>query len=225
MNYTRAYEQFVLRHKQRRNGERLRRLEEGHGYAEECFLKNVWWPAFAHFEDLHPEYEVSDFRDGTRFLDFAYVKGSLRLAIEIDGYGPHLQKISRTQFSDQLIRQNHLIIDGWKILRFSFDDVKERPRMCEQIVQQFMGRWLAGGAAGKLGSFTSEEKEILRFATQTDRSFTPIDICLLLQVEKQKARKLLHGLMGRNILSPAGQGRKRIRFYRLSIPLNPEGLQ
>jgi very-short-patch-repair endonuclease len=49
-------------------------------------------------------------------------------------------KLSRQQFSDQLIRQNHLIIDGWKVLRFSLDDVKERPRMCEQLVQQFMGR-------------------------------------------------------------------------------------
>ncbi|WP_436241973.1 DUF559 domain-containing protein [Paenibacillus sp. LjRoot56] len=58
----------------------------------------------------------------------------MKLAIEIDGYATHVSEISRTQFSDGLIRQNHLMIDGWKVLRFSYDDVKNRPRMCEQII-------------------------------------------------------------------------------------------
>jgi very-short-patch-repair endonuclease len=60
------------------------------------------------------------------FIDFAFIRGHVRLAIEIDGYGPHLQKITRSQFSDQWIRQNHLMLDGWKLLRFSFDDVKDK---------------------------------------------------------------------------------------------------
>ena len=88
----------------------------------------------ANFYILYPEFEVKDFRDGTRYIDFAYIRQGLKLAIEIDGYTTHASQISRTQFSDGLIRQNDLMIDGWKILRFSYDDVKDRPRMCEQII-------------------------------------------------------------------------------------------
>ncbi|TXK74458.1 DUF559 domain-containing protein [Paenibacillus sp. N3.4] len=145
-----AHQAFLSEHAIKRSGERLRRLKEGHGHAEKMFLQHVWWKAFGNFNNLHPEYEIKDFRDGTRFLDFAFLRPSLRLTIEIDGYGSHSSQISRSQFSDQWNRQNHLIIDGWKILRFSFDDVKERSRMCEQTLQQFMGRYLGETGQQKL---------------------------------------------------------------------------
>lgn len=179
-------------------------------------MEQVWWPAFGHFNHLHPEYEVNDFRDGFRYLDFAYIQSSIR-EIEIDGFGPHLQRISRTQFSDQWIRQNHLVIDGWKILRFSFDDVKERPRMCEQLLQQFMGRWLGGVSFNPiLSGLTPEEKEILRLAIRTNRSLVPNDVRLLLDVAPEKARKLLHTLLTKGLLVSGGSGKERIRCYRLA---------
>lgn len=67
-----ALDHFLANHLANREGERYRRLQEGHGHAEQLFLQQVWWPAFGGFTDLHPEYEVKDFRDGTRFLDFAF---------------------------------------------------------------------------------------------------------------------------------------------------------
>ncbi|WP_326075629.1 hypothetical protein [Paenibacillus alba] len=96
-----AVDSFLSGHLARRSGERYRRLKEGHGHAEKTFLLHVWWPAFGNFKDLHPEYEVKDFRDGLRFLDFAYLRPPLKLAIEIDGYAAHSSQMSRTQFSDQ----------------------------------------------------------------------------------------------------------------------------
>jgi hypothetical protein len=114
-----------------RQGENKRRLEQGIGHAEKLFLEAVWYPAFHEMDGLYPEYEIADFRDGVRFLDFAYLKAGLRLAIEIDGYRAHSADLSRWQFSDSLMRQNHLILDGWKLLRFSYDDIKEKPRMCQ----------------------------------------------------------------------------------------------
>jgi hypothetical protein len=165
-----ALESLLTQHLAIRKGERFRRLKDGHGHAEKLFLQQVWWPAFGHFNDLHPEYEVKDFRDGTRFLDFALLRHSLKLAIEIDGYGSHSSQISRTQFADQWIRQNHLIIDGWKILRFSYDDVKDRPRMCEQILQQFMGRFL-GGTSQQSYTMNYIEKEVFRYALTLSRPF------------------------------------------------------
>jgi len=151
-------------------------------------------------------------------LDFAFLQQNLRLAIEIDGFGPHSQKISRTQFSDQWIRQNHLIIDGWKILRFSYDDVNERPRMCEQLVQQFMGRWMGGGGIGsnRFGLLTSEERDIVRLAFRLNSNITPADVCRLLDCRPEKARKLLYNLFEAGLLVPVGKGNRRIRCYRLS---------
>jgi hypothetical protein len=90
LDFANAYNELITEHIQCRHGERLRRLTDGHGFAEKLLLEQVWWPAFRNFDNLHPEYEISDFRDGSRFLDFAFLRSSIRLAIEIDGYGPHL---------------------------------------------------------------------------------------------------------------------------------------
>ncbi|WP_258881403.1 hypothetical protein [Paenibacillus sp. sptzw28] len=86
-----AYELFIQFHRCHRKGESKDRLTAGLGHAEKIFLSNVWWPAFGNFNELHPEYEVKDFKDGVRYLDFAYFKRdvSLKLCIEIDGFGTH----------------------------------------------------------------------------------------------------------------------------------------
>lgn len=81
------YDSWYNEQIQHSGGNRRARLIEGHGHAEQVFLRHVWYPAFRSFEHLHPEYEVSDFRDGSRFIDFAYIRYPFMLAIEIDGYG------------------------------------------------------------------------------------------------------------------------------------------
>lgn len=210
-----AIENLLNKHLAKRKGERYRRLKEGLGHAEQLFLQQVWWPAFGSFTDLHPEYEVKDFRDGTRFLDFAFLRHSLKLAIEIDGYGPHASQISRAQFADQWIRQNHLIIDGWKILRFSFDDVKARPRMCEQMLQQFMGRFLGWDASTDVKP-SYVEKEVIRFALSLNRPLTPHDVCEILSIKKAKARQMLKTMLEKSLIQAVGNGSVRIRKYSVT---------
>lgn len=61
---------------QTRSGESQRRLQDGHGHAEKLFLEQVWWPAVGRFDFLHAEYPISDFKDGDRYLDFAYIRGT-----------------------------------------------------------------------------------------------------------------------------------------------------
>ncbi|NOU76036.1 DUF559 domain-containing protein [Paenibacillus sp. LMG 31458] len=209
-----AHENYLSHHLAIRKGERLRRLQEGHGHAEKAFLHQVWWPAFGNFNDLHPEYEVKDFRDGTRFLDFAFLRHSLKLAIEIDGYGTHSSQISRSQFADQCNRQNHLIIDGWKILRFSYDDVKDRPRMCEQTLQQFMGRYLGGTS---LSEFKIDyiEKEIIRLALTIGRALKPSGVSQLLHFSSRKSCRILKSMSEKSLLKPAGDGIKCVRGYNI----------
>lgn len=217
-----AYSEFIRRHVKSRQGEARRRLTEGLGHAEKLFLEQVWWPAFSHFDNLVPEYEIQDFRDGTRFIDFAFIRGHVRLAIEIDGYGPHLQKITRSQFSDQWIRQNHLMLDGWKLLRFSFDDVKDKPRMCEQMLHQFMGKWFGSSHSGRHSSCSIEEREIIRMALRSNRKVKPSDVCTALNVEQQKARTLLRSLLSKGILIPGARGKQRMYVYLLSHSITAE---
>ncbi|MDT9724740.1 DNA-binding response regulator [Xylanibacillus composti] len=214
MAFREAYEQFISDHLQKRKGEAARRLREGHGHAEQLFLENVWWPAFGHFHHLYPEFEVTDFKDGFRFIDFAYVRSGLMLAIELDGFGPHWRNISRWQFVDHNRRQNDLIIDGWKVLRFAYDDIKEYPRFCQQKLQQFVGRWYGEGHQALNADW--REKEIIRYALKAGRPLKPLDLSDYMGVDVKTARKWLAQLVEKGWLLPAS-GEKRIRAYRLNV--------
>lgn len=214
MKFEDSYAQWIDRHLTSRQGERERRLREGYGHAEKLFAEKVWWPAFRNLQHLHPEYEVNDFKDGYRYLDFAYIRSGLLLAVEIDGYGPHLRNISRLQFLDHSRRQNDLILDGWKVLRFTYDDVKESPRYCQQTLQQFMGRWL--GEEQKIVEADYIEKEMIRLFLRTGRPITPGDICRYMGVENKTARKWLRHLAEKHWIQPAS-GNERLRSYLLTV--------
>jgi predicted transcriptional regulator of viral defense system len=55
-------------------------------------------------------------------IDFAWPDA--RLAVEIDGFAHHS---SRTSFQRDRARQNHLVAAGWRVLRFTWEDVVRRP--------------------------------------------------------------------------------------------------
>jgi len=214
VQFDRAHRELIAYHSARRQGERLRRLLEGHGHAERLFLETVWWPAFGTFRNLHPEYEVTDFDGRQRYLDFAYLRGSLRLALEIDGYTHHVSRVDRQEFIRQLRRQNHLVLDGGAVLRFSYDEVREHARRCQQVVQQFMGRWSDDGG---LSPLTFMERAVVRLAGAATGRVTPKEVREHLGVGKHKASQLIRRLVEQGWLEPVG-GRERIRFYRLKAP-------
>ncbi|WP_456272461.1 DNA-binding response regulator [Bacillus sp. AK031] len=216
MGFEEEYQAFMNSHLQTRTGERLRRLQEGHKHAEMLFLKQVWWPLFQHFRYLHPEYEVNDFKDGKRYLDFAYIRPTMQICFEIDGYGPHLQKISRWQFSDSLERQNQLVIDGWTVIRFSYDQVKEKPRRCQQIIQQVIGRWL-GDELDQI-TLSLVEKEVLRLAIRKGEAISPIEVAEYVNLSTRTVSKILSQLVDKQMLTPAS-GTVRVRSYQLGAQL------
>jgi very-short-patch-repair endonuclease len=212
MAFEEEYQVFMNTHLQARTGERLRRLQEGHSQAEMLFLKQVWWPLFYNFKYLHPEFEVDDFKDGKRYLDFAYIRPAIRICLEVDGYGPHLKNISRWQFSDNLERQNQLVIDGWTVIRFSYDQVNEKPRRCQQIVQQVIGRWLGDELDQTTLSFL--EKEVLRLVIRKGEAISPMEVEKYLNLSDKTVKKVLSKLVDKKMLIPAS-GVMRVRSYRL----------
>jgi hypothetical protein len=137
MSFEKEYQIFMEKHIKVSNGERLKKLKD-HGEAEVLFLQKVWWPMFGNFDDLHPEYEVTDFKDGKRYIDFAYILSRHKLALEILGYHLHCRDLTRWEFSDSCTRHNHLLIDVWLTVYFSYDQVNGKSRMCEQILHQAM---------------------------------------------------------------------------------------
>lgn len=180
-----------------RKGESLRRLREGHAYAEKMFA-HLWWQAVGHFEFLYAELEVYDFRDGVRYLDFAYLRPPYRISIEVDAYGTHCRNLSRRDFNDERIRQNHLMLDGWKVFRFVYDDMNEKPRQVQQAIQQMIGRWYGGD--NSLSDLPLKLREVMRLANELGRPFSAAEVCDRLGVGNKHARELLHELVNTSVI-------------------------
>ncbi|MOA03382.1 hypothetical protein D3C78_1228860 [compost metagenome] len=87
---------------------RRERLIRGKRHGETLFLRNVWWPLFECFDDLHPEYEIPDWRGRSYFGDFAYLPDPLKFMIEIKGYGPHVRDMDRVKYTHELNRELYL---------------------------------------------------------------------------------------------------------------------
>ncbi|WP_438448795.1 DNA-binding response regulator [Gorillibacterium sp. sgz5001074] len=212
MGFDAEYERFILEQTEGMGKEEKECFHKRHGHASRLFLEQVWWPAFGHFDYLYAEYEVEDFKDGTRYLDFAYIRDPYRVNIEIDGYHPHQRDVSRWQFSDHLNRQNHMVLDGWKVYRFSYDDIKDSPRRCQQFLQQMLGKYYGNGPLPEL---SMKEREILRLALLSKGPIRPVDMKKHLQVGKLQIRSILAGLMVKGLLQSCSEG-TRINRYMIT---------
>lgn len=71
MGFQREHDTWIQEHMKRRAGERLDALRRGHGYGNQLFVELIWWPLVGHFDGLHPEYEVKDWR-GDPILSIFY---------------------------------------------------------------------------------------------------------------------------------------------------------
>lgn len=214
-SFDEAHQAWFAAIQRTREGKSKEMLEKGHAHGERLFLKHVWWPAFRSFDHLYPQYEVRDFADGIRYLDFAYLRPPFRICIEIDGFSYHVEKVSRTRFADNVIRQDHLVADFWLVLRFSYDDIKDNPRRCQQTLIGFIGRLFREPAMDL--ELTPIEKEVVRIAARSVKPITPADVHLSLQVCDKTARAALKALVEKRLLEPAGGGVQRVRSYKPAL--------
>lgn len=217
MDFASAYKKFLDEQVKASSPERRRKLSDGLGFAEQAFLERVWWPVVGNFNCLHPEYEVADYSGASRFIDFAYIRGSVKLAIEIDGYTSHVKNVNRHQFIYQLRRQNALILDHWEILRFAHDDLASYPRRCQQTIQQYMGSRFAQSlhSSAENPRANAIEREIVRLARSLPRPVTPADVMQHLSASRPTVYRILRRLVARGWLVPAG-GAQRVRSYSLT---------
>ena len=212
-----SYSLWMAEHLRRRKGEERRRLEEGHQYAERLFATQIWLPAVGHFEYLHPEYALTDFRDKQRFVDFAYIRPPYRICFEIDGYGPHVQQISRRSFADGLMRQNQLILDDWIVFRFAVDDLEQQQRRCQQMILHILGK-LYGGVPKQSRPLSPRETQIYQLIVELGMAVTPGDVAERLGMDRIYVSRLLKSMYAKGYLVSATRtSNQRIRSY---LPAN-----
>ncbi|CAI6049658.1 DNA-binding response regulator [Cohnella sp. JJ-181] len=222
--FQKAFDEWMSRVIRESSGERKRRLQEMDPYNERLLLKNMWWPAVGNFDHLQPEWEVNDFKDGQRFVDFAYMPFGFHrgLILEADAFGTHLRDVSRFRFGDNLERQNHLLIDGWHMLRFSRDDLLEKPKRCQQTLLTALSAWGYGGVAGDT-NLTMYERAILHWIGRYNRIVKPVDVINDLKISFNQTTASLQSLEMKGYLKSNRSPQGKIMSY-LVMPKSQKGV-
>lgn len=214
MTFEEAHAQFIQKHLKKRSGERKGRLQRGHHHAEKMFLQNVWWPAYKHFDHLHPEYEVLDWRNRSYYADFAWINGTIKLIIEIKGYGPHVKDMDRQKYCNELNRETFLFAMGFFVISFAYDDVERNPELCKTMLKMVMNRFSLEAAPVSRARFA--EKEVIRFAIQKARPVKPKDVQQHFQIDQRTAVSMLRSLCDKGWFEPIyGPSRARAVSYEL----------
>ena len=88
---------------------------------------------------LYTQHPFVDIYGNNRFIDFALETDREKIAIEIDGESYHNPKIvSDNKYQDDLLKQNSLIYNGWKIYRWTYNElVKNKERVRDELLTFF----------------------------------------------------------------------------------------
>lgn len=212
MNFEEAHAVWMQSHFERRSGERKGRLERGHRHGEKLFLRNVWWPLRGNLNDLHPEYEISDWRGRPYFADLAWLPGSSKILLEIKGYGPHVRDMDRQKYCEELNRELFMQGLGFKVLSFAYDDVADRPDLCMALLRVVLSRHQPGQPAVDLRTRT--EREIILLAIQLARFIRPKDIEQHMALNHRTAVRYLQSLSRKGWLRPipCSKGQKILKY-------------
>lgn len=111
----------------------------------------------------------------------------------------------------------HLINDNWIVVRISFDDVINRPRLWQQLIQQMIGRLLGDSLTVNLGESFLIDKEVVRLAVRLGRSISLNDVKMLLNCGYRASRSVMKRLEEKAWFVPDGGGQNRMHSWRLSL--------
>ncbi|WP_334076861.1 DUF559 domain-containing protein [Paenibacillus sanfengchensis] len=212
MNFEESHALWLGHHLSARSGERRGRLERGHLHAEKRFLQQVWWPLRGNLDQLHPEYEVPDWRGRSYFADFAWLPGYVKLIIEIKGFASHVRDMDRQKYSQELNRETFLYAMGYYVLSFAYDDVERRPEVCLALLRMVLARLQPVQEPAKRALFA--EKELIRLAVHLNGEIRPKDVERHFSVDHKTAVRLLRGLCNKGWLHPCarGTGQRLVRY-------------
>lgn len=110
-------------------------------FAEDLFIElfcDVFGPENSQY--VFVQYPFVDIYGKSRFIDFALEAEEEKIAIEIDGETYHNPaKISNNKYYDDLLKQNSLIYDDWKVYRWAFSQLNIQPNKVKDEMLTFFG--------------------------------------------------------------------------------------
>ena len=211
-----AHTAFIRSHLARREGERSGRLERGHAHMELLFAKNVWWPLKGQFDNLHPEYEVLNWRGRSYFADYCYMPKLWKILIEIKGFGEHVTNMDRQKYCNELNRETFLGGMGFRVISFAYGDVAYRPELCVNLLRMYLSQYESSpGDQRELVHYL--DREVLRFAVSLARPVRPVEVAQRFGMNRRTASKHLRRLAEKGWLQPVLRGAgKWVLYYEVT---------
>ncbi|WP_255807645.1 hypothetical protein [Cohnella mopanensis] len=213
IDFEQAYEKFMQAHIGQRSGERRGRLISRNFHGEKLFLQNVWWVLKGNLDDLHPEFEIMDWRGRSYFADFAWKPpGPISLLIEIKSYSKHVRDLDRDGYCRELNRELFNQAMGFRVISFAYDDVANRPELCLTLLRLYISSNIGNDTNTDLMSLA--ELEIIRLTFRLARPIRPIDVTRHLHIDHRTAVKHLGVLSVKGWLKPifGANGKRAIRY-------------
>ncbi|MGG1516064.1 hypothetical protein ABE504_11665 [Paenibacillus oryzisoli] len=215
MSFKNDHDAWLTRHITSRSGERRGRLGRGHLHGETAFVRDVWWAVCGHLAELHPEYEVMDWRGRSYFADFMWKTPGAQLLIEIKGYAAHVRDIDRSKYCHELNRETFLHAMGYPVISFAYDDVEQRSELCQTLLRMVLSRYQPNSSA--ISRPVMAEKELLRLAVQQASSIRPVDVSRHFGIDHRTAVGMLKKLSTKGLLLPLERGKtSRVMQYALT---------
>jgi superfamily II DNA or RNA helicase len=92
-------------------------------------------------EFLAKEVPVEDIYGGSRYVDYALRTLDEKVAFEVDGLTWHVPDPEAIKmYEDQLLRQNSLIHQGWRVFRWTDREIAQEPERVKEELAKFLER-------------------------------------------------------------------------------------
>jgi len=215
MGFASEHHQWLGDHLKRREGERLDALRRGHGYGNRLFVEQVWWPLAGHFQGLHPEYEVKDWRGRPYFVDLLWQVGSSRIAFEIMDFGSH--GTDRSKYRMDLNRGLFLQSQDCTVFYISQDELKENPSFILSALRSSLNPYLSAEDSVNRNAeraYSKIERDLMRSAIRHHRVLRPSEAARELELHKMTVIKYCRMLVEKRKFRPVARGlSQRIVYY------------
>lgn len=212
MGFSEEHAKWLEYHLSSRTGERRNRLERGHGHGERIFAERIWWLLMGNLDGLHPEYEVLDWRGRPYFIDFAWIAGQLKFAIEVKGFGPHVQNSDRIRYRRELDRELYLNILGNRVISIPYDDLVESPELTLSLLKSLFSPYMV--SKEKESEYSRLERETLLVAIRKNEPVRPADLVNELGINRRTAVGCLKALCDKGKFRPiASKTGRRVARY------------
>ena len=111
--------------------------------AEDLFIElfcDVFGPENSQY--VYVQHPFVDIYGNSRYIDFALESEGEKIAIEIDGETYHNpDRISSNKYYDDLLKQNSMIYNDWKVYRWAYMQLKDQPEKMKDEMLTFIGEF------------------------------------------------------------------------------------